>query len=81
MIIDSFTIQANTTINLVDVYAIQMYNFGGDVSINNGYKLSSGLVLPIYFSDSDLGQGQISFSFENFEGNNLSILITRKGKY
>jgi hypothetical protein len=81
MIIDSFSIHSNTTINLLDVYAIQIYNYGGDVLINNGYRLQSGSVLPIYFSDSDLGQGQISFSFENFEGNNLAILITRKGKY
>jgi hypothetical protein len=78
MIIDSFTIQANTTINLVDVYAIQIYNYGNDVVINNGYRLPSGGVLPIYFSESDLGQDRISFSFDSFEGNNLAILITRK---
>jgi hypothetical protein len=80
MIITSFTTDSNLTLDIKDVYAIQIQNQGTSYfTINDGYRVKPDESIPIYFANDDLGQGQLIIRFLTFSDiNSCHIVITSK---
>jgi hypothetical protein len=80
MRITSFITDSDLSIDITDVFAIQIQNQGTSYfTVNDGYRVKPDQLLPIYFPYNDLGQGRLIIRFLSFSDvNSCHILITSK---